>query len=163
VTLHTNYGDIKVEVFCDTIPVASEVCLNPSFFLNSGVLEFPSPLRKRDLQRHSVSSVIRLICLYYIILLDRNIKGFMIQVLSGLLKPNENSPVINEMKSNRVEIQLGLEKVFHIDNIDHSYFIFFFWLGGESIWGGKFRDEFNLDHRYASSNCYRDAHLQVSA
>ena len=24
VTLHTNYGDIKVEVFCDTTPIASE-------------------------------------------------------------------------------------------------------------------------------------------
>jgi cyclophilin family peptidyl-prolyl cis-trans isomerase len=25
VTLHTNYGDIKVEVFCDDAPVAAEV------------------------------------------------------------------------------------------------------------------------------------------
>ena len=24
VTLHTNYGDIKVEIFCDTTPMASE-------------------------------------------------------------------------------------------------------------------------------------------
>jgi hypothetical protein len=34
VTLHTNYGNIKVEVFCDNYPVASEVLDNEIYISN---------------------------------------------------------------------------------------------------------------------------------
>lgn len=30
VTLHTNLGDLKCEVFCDEVPKAAEVLLSPS-------------------------------------------------------------------------------------------------------------------------------------
>lgn len=33
VTLHTNHGDIKVEVFCDMIPLASEVLFLTNIYL----------------------------------------------------------------------------------------------------------------------------------
>lgn len=33
VTLHTSHGDIKIEVFCDSVPKAAEVCfIVPQFF-----------------------------------------------------------------------------------------------------------------------------------
>mmetsp|Transcript_20817 Transcript_20817/g.29926 ORF Transcript_20817/g.29926 Transcript_20817/m.29926 type:complete len:161 (+) Transcript_20817:111-593(+) len=79
VTLHTNYGDIKIEVFCDTSPLASEnfLALCASGYYDSTKFH-------------------------------RNIKGFMIQ---------GGDPS-------------GTGK------------------GGESIWGGVFRDEFTQEHRH---------------
>eukprot|EP00026_Physarum_polycephalum_P018971 Phypoly_transcript_20780.p1 GENE.Phypoly_transcript_20780~~Phypoly_transcript_20780.p1 ORF type:complete len:161 (+),score=17.81 Phypoly_transcript_20780:61-543(+) len=79
VTLHTNHGDIKVEIFCDQVPLASEnfLALCASGYYDKTIFH-------------------------------RNIKGFMIQ---------GGDPT-------------GTGR------------------GGESIWKGKFKDEFNSTLRH---------------
>ena len=40
VTLHTNFGNIKIEVFCDQVPTASEVIVKKCAFVVMVVLTY---------------------------------------------------------------------------------------------------------------------------
>jgi hypothetical protein len=53
-TLNTNFGKIKIEVFCESVPKTAEVCLQHELYLVALVLtpssELPGSVRIRLLQ-----------------------------------------------------------------------------------------------------------------